>query len=66
MTKNTMTEASMLRDILKQKEARVAELETKVKILEDKHWEESRQIAHYDDNLRKASKVIDALVEGVF
>lgn len=65
MMKNTMTEAAMLRDILKQKEARIAELETKVKILEDKHWDECRQIAHYDDQERKDKKLIDALVEGV-
>lgn len=66
MMQNSMSEAAMLREILKQKEARIAELETKVKILEDKHWEECRQIAHYDDKLRKASHVIDAIVERMF
>lgn len=65
MMQNNMSEAAMLRDILKQKEARIAELENKIKVLEDKHWEECRQIAHYDNDLQMVSRVIDAIAEGV-
>lgn len=37
--------------------AYVKELENKITELEDKHWEECIQIAHYDDELSKAKKL---------
>lgn len=39
-------------------EAYVTELENKVAELEEKHWNECRQIAHYDDELSKAKELL--------
>ena len=44
-------------------EAYVTELENKVAELEAKHWNECRQIARYDDELRKAKELLKAAVE---
>lgn len=52
-------------------EKRNSELEAKVAELEDKHWNECRQIAHYDDELRsqndaayvRRSDVLDLITE---
>ncbi|MBP5431044.1 hypothetical protein [Ruminococcus sp.] len=44
-------------------EKRNAELEARIAELEDKHWNECRQIAHYDDELRKAKELLKAAVE---
>lgn len=44
-------------------EAYVRELESKVAELEDKHWNECGQIAHYSDELRKAKELLKAAVE---
>mgnify|MGYP001299696430 CR=1 FL=1 len=46
-------------------EKRNAELEAKVAELEDKHWNECRQIAHYEDELRKAKELLKAAVEDI-
>lgn len=45
-------------------EAYVTELENKVAELEDKHWNECRQIAHYDDELRRAKELLKDAVDG--
>lgn len=43
-------------------EKRNEELEARVSELEYKHWNECRQIAHYDDELRRAKELLrDAL-----
>ena len=39
-------------------EKRNAELEAKVAELEDKHWNECRQIAHYDDELKTSDRLL--------
>lgn len=52
-------------------EKRNSELEAKVAELEDKHWNECRQIAHYEDELRsqndaayvRRSDVLDLITE---
>ena len=46
-------------------EAYVTELENKVAELEEKHWNECRQIARYDDELRKAKELLKAAVEDI-
>ena len=46
-------------------EKRNAELEAKVAELEDKHWNECRQIAHYEDELRKAKKLLKAACDDI-
>lgn len=39
---------SEIKSLLEVKDRRIKELESKVAELEDKHWSECRQIAHYD------------------
>lgn len=39
-------------------EKRNAELEARVAELEEKHWNECGQIAHYSDELRKANELL--------
>lgn len=39
-------------------EKRNAELEAKVAELEDKHWSECRQIAHYEDELKTSDRLL--------
>ena len=39
-------------------EKRNSELEAKVAELEDKHWNECRQIAHYDDELKTSDRLL--------
>lgn len=46
-------------------EKRCEELEARIAELEDKHWNECRQIAHYDDELRKAKELLKAAVEAM-
>ncbi|HRR76959.1 MAG TPA: hypothetical protein P5191_09145 [Ruminococcus sp.] len=46
-------------------EKRNAELEARIAELEDKHWNECRQIAHYEDELRKAKELLKAAVEDI-
>lgn len=46
-------------------EKRCEELETRIAELEDKHWNECRQIAHYEDELRKAKELLTAAVDDV-
>lgn len=41
---------SEIKSLLEVKDRRIAELESKVAELEDKHWSECRQIAHYYDD----------------
>ena len=39
------------------------ELKAKNEELQDKHWSECRQIAHYENELRKAKELLKAAVE---
>lgn len=41
-----------------QLEAYVKELESRISELEDKHFSECGQIAHYDEELRKAKELL--------
>lgn len=41
----------------------LAEWLTELKELEAKHWDECRQIAHYDDELKEAKRLLKAAVE---
>ena len=55
-----MTDTDML--YMASLEKRNAELEARVSELEDKHYSECGQIAHYDDELRQAKELLrDAL-----
>lgn len=56
-----MTDTDML--YMASLEKRNAELEAKVAELESKHWNECRQIARYDDELRKAKRLLMIAVE---
>lgn len=38
---------------------------TKLKELEAKHWDECRQIAHYDDELKEAKRLLKLAVEDI-
>ncbi len=57
-----MTDTDML--YMASLEKRNAELEARVAELEEKHWNECRQIAHYDDELKEAKRLLKAAVEG--
>lgn len=46
-------------------EKRNAELEAKVAELEEKHFSECGQIAHYADELRKAKELLKAAVDDI-
>ena len=39
-------------------EKRCEELETRIAELEDKHWNECRQIAHYEDELKTSDRLL--------
>ena len=56
-----MTDTDML--YMASLEKRNSELEAKVAELEGKHWNECGQIAHYDDELRKAKELLRKAVE---
>ena len=56
-----MTDTDML--YMASLEKRNAELEARVAELEEKHWNECGQIAHYDDELRKAKDLLKAAIE---
>ena len=58
-----MTDTDML--YMASLEKKNNDLEAKVAELEGKHWNECRQIAHYDDELRKAKDLLKAAVEGM-
>lgn len=45
--------------------AKIAELEACVAELEEKHFSECAQIAHYDDELRRAKELLKAAVEDI-
>ncbi len=51
-----MTDTDML--YMAALEKRCEELETRIAELEDKHWNECRQIAHYSDELRQANELL--------
>ena len=51
-----MTDTDML--YMASLEKRNAELEARVAELEEKHWNECGQIAHYSDELRKAKSLL--------
>ena len=46
MQNHTQSEASMLREIIRERDARIKELS-------DKHYSECMQIAKYDDEIKK-------------
>lgn len=52
----TMTDTDML--YMASLEKRNAELEARVAELEEKHWNECRQIAHYDDERKKIKEYL--------
>ena len=56
-----MTDTDML--YMASLEKRNEELEAKVAELEDKHWNECRQIAHYSDELRRTKELLKKAVE---
>ena len=58
-----MTDTDML--YMASLEKRNAELEARVAELEDKHLNECGQIAHYDDELRKAKELLKAACEDI-
>lgn len=39
-------------------------LKARISELEEKHWNECGQIAHYDDELKEAKRLLKAAVEG--
>ena len=41
----------------------INQLDEQIKELEAKHWDECRQIAHYDDELKEAKRLLKAAVE---
>ena len=51
-----MTDTDML--YMASLEKRNEELEVRISVLEDKHWNECAQIAHYDDELREANSLL--------
>ena len=51
-----MTDTDML--YMASLEKRNSELEAKVAELEDKHWNECRQMAHYDDELKTSDSLL--------
>ena len=63
MTDTDMLHMAALEKRLETAEAENTELKARVAELEDKHWNECRQIAHYDDELRKAKELLKAAVE---
>jgi hypothetical protein len=56
-----MTDTDML--YMASLEKRNEELEAKVAELEGKHWNECGQIAHFDDELRKAKRLLRLAVD---
>lgn len=44
----------------------LAEWLTELKELEAKHWDECRQIAHYDDELKEAKRLLKAAVDDIY
>jgi len=71
MTDTDMLYMAALEKRLETAEAENTELKARVAELEDKHWNECRQIAHYDDELRnqndaayvRKSDVLDLITE---
>ena len=41
----------------------INQLDEQIKELEAKHWDECRQIAHYDDELKEAKRLLEAAVK---
>ena len=44
--------------------AYIKDLEVRISVLEDKHHNECGQIAHYDDELKAAKRLLKSAVEG--
>lgn len=63
MTDTDMLYMAALEKRLETAEAENTELKAHVAELEDKHWSECRQIAHYDDELSKYQKKVPKIVE---
>lgn len=58
MTDTDMLYMAALEKRLETAEAENTELKARVVELEDKHWNECRQIAHYSDELRQANELL--------
>ena len=43
----------------------INQLDEQIKELEAKHWDECRQIAHYDEELKEAKRLLKAAVEDI-
>ena|GEM_PF-4114985 len=55
MTDTDILYMAALEKRLETAEAENAELKARIAELEDKYWNECRQIAHYEDELRRAT-----------
>lgn len=58
MTDTDILYMAALEKRLETAEAENTELKARVAELEDKHWNECRQIAHYEDELRQANELL--------
>lgn len=58
MTDTDMLYMAALEKRLETAEAENTELKTRIAELEDKHWNECRQIAHYDDELKTSDRLL--------
>lgn len=58
MTDTDMLYMASLEKRLETAEAENTELKARIAELDDKHWNECGQIAHYDDELRKAKSLL--------
>ena len=52
-------------EMLREDNCQLAEWLTELKELEAKHWGECRQIAHYDDELKEAKRLLRLAVEDI-
>ena len=62
MTDTDMLYMAALEKRLETAEAENTELKARIAELEGKHWNECGQVAHYDDELRKAKELLKAAV----
>lgn len=62
---NNMSEAAMLRDIIRDKDDEIDSLKAKIAELEDKHWNECWQIAHYQNEAEYKGIIISFMLESI-